>query len=239
MAVVNEVSTVSHIPQFVPFGLLYYTQDTGDLYIGTGFSTGSDYVGGNPGPNVNVELISSPGGLPGGFNGDIQYNNNGNLGGSAATITAAGAIGALSITATSATFVTATVTSTLELQTATIVDSLGRTGTVGQALESTGTGVIWSAVSSAETWAALTGAMTSTQVAPWYNATSTVDSGISRLGAASLAIGNGTTGDKSGTLNLTTIISGAYTTPPMFSLQATQRAPGLSMPPVVRRLNFC
>ena len=108
MAVVNEVSTVSHIPQFVPFGLLYYTQDTGDLYIGTGFSTGSDYVGGNPGPNVNVELISSPGGLPGGFNGDIQYNNNGNLGGSAATITAAGAINALSITATSATIASST-----------------------------------------------------------------------------------------------------------------------------------
>ena len=197
MAVVNEVSTVSHIPQFVPFGLLYYTQDTGDLYIGTGFSTGSDYVGGNPGPNVNVELISSPGGLPGGFNGDIQYNNNGNLGGSAATITAAGAINALSITAT-----TATVTSTLELQTATIVDSLGSTGTVGQALESTGTGVKWAAVSSTETWAALTGAMTATQVAPWYNATSTIDSGISRLGAASLAIGNGTAGDFTGSLGL-------------------------------------
>jgi hypothetical protein len=205
MAVVNEVSTVSHIPQFVPFGLLYYTQDTGDLYIGTGFSTGSDYVGGNPGPNVNVELVSSPGGLPGGFNGDIQYNNNGNLGGSAATITAAGAIGALSITATSATFVTATVTSTLELQTATIVDSLGSTGTVGQALESTGTGVKWAAVSSTETWAALTGAMTYTQVAPWYNATSTVDSGISRLGAASLAIGNGTAGDFSGSLTAKTV----------------------------------
>ena len=220
MAVVNEVSTVSHIPQFVPFGLLYYTQDTGDLYIGTGFSTGSDYVGGNPGPNVNVELISSPGGLPGGFNGDIQYNNNGNLGGSAATITAAGAINALSITATSATIgaltataenivtstitsafiTTATVTSTLELQTATIVDSLGSTGTVGQALESTGTGVKWAAVSSTETWAALTGAMTATQVAPWYNATSTIDSGISRLGAASVALGNGTAGNSSGAL---------------------------------------
>ena len=269
MAVVNEVSTVSHIPQFVPFGLLYYTQDTGDLYIGTGFSTGSDYVGGNPGPNVNVELISSPGGLPGGFNGDIQYNNNGNLGGSAATITAAGAINALSITATSATIgaltataenivtstitsafvtnetvttltattatittgniatlvspaatittatitndhianafiTTATVTSTLELQTATIVDSLGSTGTVGQALESTGTGVKWAAVSSTETWAALTGAMTATQVAPWYNATSTIDSGISRLGAASLAIGNGTATSTAGSLVMTT-----------------------------------
>ena len=100
---------------------------------------------------------------------------------------------------------TATVTSTLELQTATIVDSLGSTGTVGQALESTGTGVKWAAVSSTETWAALTGAMTATQVAPWYNATSTIDSGISRLGAASLAIGNGTAGDFSGTLKTTIV----------------------------------
>jgi hypothetical protein len=157
MAVVNEVSTVSHIPQFVPFGLLYYTQDTGDLYIGTGFSTGSDYVGGNPGPNVNVELISSPGGLPGGFNGDIQYNNNGNLGGSAATITASG---------------------TISIPT-------------GQNYEING-------VPLSSAWSALTGAMTYTQVAPWYNATSTVDSGISRIGAASLAIGNGTAGDFSG-----------------------------------------
>src|SRR5271166_3530534 len=92
MAVVNEVSTFANIPQFVPFGELYYTQDTGNLYIGTGFSTGSDFAPLNPGPNVNVELVSGPGGLPGGFNGDIQYNNNGALGGSAATITAAGTI---------------------------------------------------------------------------------------------------------------------------------------------------
>ena len=103
---------------------------------------------------------------------------------------------------------TATVTSTLELQTATIVDSLGSTGTVGQALESTGTGVKWAAVSSTETWAALTGAMTATQVAPWYNATSTIDSGISRLGAASLAIGNGTAGDYTGLLSLSGVSVG-------------------------------
>jgi len=221
-----EVTSSSAIPQFAPFGVLYYAQDTGDLWIGTGFSTGSDFVGGNPGPNVNKELIAGPGGLPAGFSGDIQYNNGGVLGGSAATVDALGNIGALSVTATTATItneiattatvttdhvtnstiVTATVTSTLELQTATIVDSLGSTGTVGQALESTGTGVKWAAVSSAETWAALTGAMTYTQVAPWYNATSTVDSGISRLGAASLAIGNGTAGDFTGALKLGTMI---------------------------------
>jgi len=258
-----EVTSSSAIPQFAPFGVLYYAQDTGDLWIGTGFSTGSDYDPSNPGPNVNAELIASgSGGAPGGFNGDIQYNNLGAFGGSAATVDALGNISALSVTATTATIstlvapaatittltattatittltvpteivtnltattatitneiattatvttdhvtnstiVTATVTSTLELQTATIVDSLGSTGTVGQALESTGTGVKWAAVSSTETWAALTGAMTYTQVAPWYNVTSTVDSGISRLAAGSLAIGDGTAGDATGILTL-------------------------------------
>ena len=165
MAVVKEEPTVSAIPQFVPFGELLYTQDTGDLYIGTGFSTGSDFTAGNPGPNVNVELVSSPGGLPGGFNGDIQYNNNANLGGSAATITAAG---------------------TISIPT-------------GQNYEING-------VPLSSAWSALTGAMTYTQVAPWYNATSTVDSGISRLGAASLAIGNGTAGDFTGSLQLRSVL---------------------------------
>ena len=90
--VVKETPTSSQIPQFVPFGELYYAQDTGDLWVGTGFSAGSDFTPGNPGPNVNIELVSSPGGSPGGFSGDIQYNNNGALGGSAASITAAGTI---------------------------------------------------------------------------------------------------------------------------------------------------
>lgn len=35
-----EVSTFTDIPKFVPFGVLYYTQDTSDLYIGTGDSVG-------------------------------------------------------------------------------------------------------------------------------------------------------------------------------------------------------
>ena len=202
--VIKEIPTASQIPQFVPFGQLYYAQDTGNLWIGTGFSTGSDFTGGNPGPNVNVELVAAGIGVPGGFAGDIQYNNGAmGFGGSAATVDALGNIGALSVTATSATFVTATVTGTLGLQKAVIVDSLGKTGTVGQALESIGTGLVWSTVSSnTGAWAALTGAMTATQVAPWYNATSTIDSGISRLGAASLAIGNGTAGDFSGALQL-------------------------------------
>lgn len=37
---INEVSTFSKIPSFVPFGVLYFTQDTADLYIGTGSSNG-------------------------------------------------------------------------------------------------------------------------------------------------------------------------------------------------------
>ncbi len=102
--VIKEIPTASQIPQFVPFGQLYYAQDTGNLWIGTGFSTGSDFTGGNPGPNVNVELVAAGIGVPGGFAGDIQYNNGAmGFGGSAATVDALGNIGALSITATSAT----------------------------------------------------------------------------------------------------------------------------------------
>jgi hypothetical protein len=81
-------------------------------------------------------------------------------------------------------------------------------GANGQFLKTDGTGrTSWATVSSGSSaWSALTGAMTYTQVAPWYNATSTVDSGISRLGAASLAIGNGTAGDFTGTLKLTEVL---------------------------------
>jgi hypothetical protein len=51
------------------------------------------------------------------------------------------------------------------------------------------------------TWAGLTGTLSNGQVIPYG------DSGISRLGAASLAIGNGTAGDTSGTVSANTIIS--------------------------------
>lgn len=40
MIAIQDVSTFSKIPGFVPFGVLYYTADTGDLYIGTGSSIG-------------------------------------------------------------------------------------------------------------------------------------------------------------------------------------------------------
>jgi hypothetical protein len=65
MTVIQEVSTFSKIPNFVPFGVLYLTQDTLDLYIGTGASTGPA-----------VTFISGGGGSsPAGSAGDIQYNN--------------------------------------------------------------------------------------------------------------------------------------------------------------------
>ena len=78
--------------------------------------------------------------------------------------------------------------------------------TVGNVLTlSAGLLPVWSTAPGGGSWSALTRAMTYTQVAPWYNATSTVDSGISRLGAGSLAIGNGTAGDVTGALSLTTL----------------------------------
>ncbi len=52
-------------------------------------------------------------------------------------------------------------------------------------------------------WASLTGDMTETQVAPWDGPTVGVaDTGISRDGVASLAIGNGTPGNAGGNLDL-------------------------------------
>ena len=53
--------------------------------------------------------------------------------------------------------------------------------------------------SGSSAWSALTGTLSNGQVIPY------ADAGISRLGAASLAIGNGTAGDFSGVLKLTTL----------------------------------
>ena len=64
-----------------------------------------------------------------------------------------------------------------------------------------------SAYASTAAWATLTGDLTETQVIPWDGATvGTPDTGISRIGAASLAIGNGTAGDFSGELACTTLL---------------------------------
>src|ERR1035438_3677451 len=66
---------------------------------------------------------------------------------------------------------------------------------------------------SSSVWASLTGDMSETQVIPWDGPTiGTKDTGISRIGVASIAVGNGTTGDFSGSLKLTGINNaGTYT----------------------------
>ena len=66
---------------------------------------------------------------------------------------------------------------------------------------------------SSSVWANLTGNLTETQVVPWDGPTvGTKDTGISRIGVASLAIGNGIAGDFSGNLKLTGINNvGTYT----------------------------
>jgi len=57
---------------------------------------------------------------------------------------------------------------------------------------------------SALAWKNLTGDLTETQVIPWDGGTpGTPDTGISRTGVASLAVGNGSAGDFSGSLKLT------------------------------------
>ena len=96
-------------------------------------------------------------------------------------------------------------------------------GSTGQVLTVAGGLPVWStAAGGSGAWSALTGAMTYTQVTPWYNATSTVDSGISRLAAGSLAIGNGTTGDFSGILNLSTLRIGSTTPTDSYPLEMHQ-----------------
>jgi hypothetical protein len=56
-----DVPTFSNIPSFVPFGVLYYTQDTADLYIGTGSSSGPavNFIAGGGGDvRINTQTSS-------------------------------------------------------------------------------------------------------------------------------------------------------------------------------------
>jgi hypothetical protein len=71
-------------------------------------------------------------------------------------------------------------------------------------------------------WSSLTGTLSNGQVIPY------ADAGISRLGAASLALGNGTSGDLSGSLTLRTIVlQGVSTNSPTYvSEQRTVTAGG-------------
>jgi len=64
-------------------------------------------------------------------------------------------------------------------------------------------------ITDANKWASLTGDLTETQVIPFDGGTlGTPDSGISRIAAAGLAIGNGSAGDYSGSLKLNSLIAG-------------------------------
>jgi hypothetical protein len=81
----------------------------------------------------------------------------------------------------------------------TYTDSTGAVGTSGQVLSSTITGTKWIAAGT-PAWSALTGTLSNGQVIPY------ADTGISRLGAASLAVGNGTAGDTTGNLSFNKVI---------------------------------
>lgn len=120
IAIVEAVNKTS-IPNFVPAGVLWYAQDTGDVWIGTGSSE-----------PPNVLLIQAGGSAtPGGTNGEIQYNEAGVLGGSGLTTDAIGDL---------------TVPGFLSIE-GILYDSTSTQGAPGQVLSSTGTGVQWVAAS--------------------------------------------------------------------------------------------
>jgi hypothetical protein len=59
-----EVSTLANIPAYAPFGVFYYTQDTGFLYIGTGIPAGqgtnvTQIAGGAGGSSADTFLAAS------------------------------------------------------------------------------------------------------------------------------------------------------------------------------------
>jgi hypothetical protein len=72
-------------------------------------------------------------------------------------------------------------------------------GTPAQVLQTDGAGNTSWVTLPAAAWSALTGVLSNGQVIPY------ADAGLSRLAAASLALGNGTNGDTSGNLSLTNI----------------------------------
>lgn len=63
-----EVPTFDSIPGFVPSGVLYFTEDTNDLYIGTGSSIGPavTLVSGGGGGSTNFSDNEIPSGVTGG-----------------------------------------------------------------------------------------------------------------------------------------------------------------------------
>ena len=201
MIAIVEAVNYTAIPNFVPSGVLWFAEDTGDLWIGTGSSE-----------PPKVLQIASSGGSPGGFNGDLQYNNNGSLGGSAATTDAEGDItvpGFLSVAST-------------------LFDQTGSAGQTGQFLQTTVNGVLWATASgsggspggssgdiqfnSGSSFGGSTATITSAGSITipvnsdlfWGN-----DTQISRISGGSLSIGVGAHGDETGSLILNNIHLGA------------------------------
>ena len=201
MIAIVEAVNYTAIPNFVPSGVLWFAEDTGDLWIGTGSSE-----------PPKVLQIAGSGGSPGGFNGDLQYNNNGSLGGSAATTDAEGDItvpGFLSVAST-------------------LFDQTGSAGQTGQFLQTTVNGVLWATASgsggspggssgdiqfnSGSSFGGSTATITSTGSITipvnsdlfWGN-----DTQISRISGGTLSIGVGAHGDETGSLILNNIHLGA------------------------------
>jgi hypothetical protein len=93
-------------------------------------------------------------------------------------------------------------------------DNLSSTGSLGQVLSSTVTGIKWVAAPSliSAAWATLYGDLTENQVIPWDGPTLGIpDTGISRISAHTLAFGNGSAGDYSGHLQAAVFTDGAGT----------------------------
>jgi len=152
----------------------------------------------------------------------IGINNNTTSPSAPAALLSVGPASQFQVDATGAVRTVSTVTSAGLLNSGIYQDSTSSVGTSGQVLSSTVTGTKWATPSGgAAAWATLTGDMTETQVAPWDGPTvGTKDTGISRTAPATLAIGNGTTGDSSGFLKLVSVGSG--TTTSLLSFDSTE-----------------
>ena len=117
MIAILEAVNKTAIPNFVPANVLWYAQDTGDLWIGTGSSE-----------PPNVLLVQAGGSAtPGGTNGEIQYNELGAFAGSGLLTDSTGDL---------------TVPGFLAID-GILYDSTSTQGAPGQVLESTGAGTQW------------------------------------------------------------------------------------------------
>jgi hypothetical protein len=235
-------------------------------------------------PSISHGVVSFtiPGAAPGGSSGDIQYNNAGVFGGSAATVDASGNISALTVNATTGFQIAGAAPSghflvgngtnyvdstslpsgtvlwnqignaagNLTLANAGYTTTFNQTGAVAWIWANTTVGTVGSTNASpllelaAQYWAtggvtgtdlwtvgiaALTAGLNSPSTLTFTHTGSTgvaavrvplldiggTDTGLSRLGAASIAVGNGTAGDFTGNLKLATaqLVSGGSVFP--------------------------